>query len=249
MFLSVRLTTLSDTAVVLTLTGELDSTTSPVLAATLGPLAESPVTHVIVAAGDLWFCDLTGLDQLAATHLILYAKGGGLAVAEAGPALCRLIELVTEHSRAPLTVYDTMQEALAGAGMATDDEQAPVARRHLPRLRRVQHIQPARAAQPPAVRPRPVKAEVAELAPVTAVGAHTKITPAYTAIARAHALREQAESQMRAIEQQISRSDQARRKLDETRARCKETVSAVRATVARATQTLAAGAPPASAGG
>ena len=174
MFLSVRLTTVSATVVVLHVTGELDSTTAPVLAATLEPLTESPVEQVIVAAGDLWFCDLTGIDELAATHLALHAKGGGLAIAEAGASLCRLIELVTEHSRAPMRVYATLNEALRGAGVNPEDP-LPPARRHLPRLRRLPRAELARAGKHPRWRPGPARPELPAPPPATAVEPGTNL--------------------------------------------------------------------------
>ncbi|WP_219463898.1 STAS domain-containing protein [Nonomuraea rhizosphaerae] len=244
-----RLTTVSDTTVVITLTGELDTTTAPVLAATLGPLAESPIIHVIVAAGDLWFCDLTGLDHLAAAHKALYAKGGGLAVAEAGPALCRLIGLVTEHSRAPMAMYDTMREALAEVGIA-DDEPPNPERRHLPRLRRVPRGQAPRQS----LRQAPRQATRARqrsdhlhlvspppAPPARADGDEPAASPGrpYRAMARSRALREEARWQVEALEQRIRRSDRARQELFETRARCYATISTVRATVAKANQALA----------
>ncbi|MFD1537679.1 STAS domain-containing protein [Nonomuraea guangzhouensis] len=231
MFLSVRLTTVSATVVVLHLTGELDSTTAPVLAATLEPLTESPVEQVIVAAGDLWFCDLTGIDELAATHRALHAKGGGLAIAEAGSSLRRLIELVSEHSRAPIRVYTTLSEALTGAGVNLDDP-SPPARRHLPRLRGAPHASLALAGRHPRWRPAAPSA--------TAVESGTDLTLVCSAIARAHALREQAATQVEALKQRTHRYNQVRTTMLETRARCQAAVTAMRANRARAALTLSA---------
>jgi anti-anti-sigma factor len=235
MFLSVRLTTVSATVVVVHLTGELDSTTAPVLAATLEPLTESPVEQVIVAAGDLWFCDLTGIDELAATHRALHAKGGGLAVAEAGASLCRLIELVTEHSRAPMRVYATLDEALAQAGVNPEDP-VPPGRRHLPRLRRLPRTQPARPDRHPRWRPDPAPPSA------TAAESGTNLTLVCSAIARAHALREQAATQVEALKQRTHRYHQVRLTMLETRARCLAAVTTMRANRARAALTLSANA-------
>ncbi|MBT2227264.1 STAS domain-containing protein [Nonomuraea sp. NEAU-A123] len=235
MFLSVRLTTVSATVVVIHLTGELDSTTAPVLAATLEPLTESPVEQVIVAAGDLWFCDLTGIDELAATHRALHAKGGGLAVAEAGASLCRLIELVTEHSRAPMRVYATLDEALTEAGVHPEDP-LPPARRHLPRLRRLPRAQPARADRRPRWRPDPAPPSA------TAAESGTHLTRVCSAIARAHALREQAATQVEALKQRTHRYNQVWLTMLETRARCLAAVTTMRANRARAALTLSANA-------
>ncbi|MEU4227960.1 STAS domain-containing protein [Nonomuraea sp. NPDC026600] len=242
MFLSVRLTTVSATVVVLHLTGELDSTTAPVLAATLEPLIESPVEQVIVGAGDLWFCDLTGIDRLAATHRALRVKGGGLAVAEAGSSLCRLIELVTEHSRAPMRVYATLEEALTAAGVNPGDP-LPPARRHLPRLRRLPRAQPARAGKHSRRRPGPALPELPAPPPASAAESGTNLT-LVSAIARAHALREQAATQVEALKQRTHRYNQVRLTMLETRARCLAAVTTMRANRARAALTLSASAPP-----
>ena len=240
MFLSVRLTTVSATTVVLTLTGELDRTTAPVLAATLEPLAESPVEQVIVAAGDLWFCDLTGIDKLAATHRALHAKGGALAIAEAGPALCRLIELATEHSRAPMRVYATLSEALAGAGIDPDDP-LPPERRHLPRLRGAQL---ARTDRDPGRRPRPSRPALPAPPPETAAEPGTNLTPLCSAIARAHELREQATTQVETLRQRTHHYNQVRLTLNETRARCHAAMTTMRANLARVALTMSANTPP-----
>ncbi|NUO99123.1 MAG: STAS domain-containing protein [Nonomuraea sp.] len=137
MQLSVRLVPVGDTTLVIALAGELDPTTGPVLAAFLDPLPHSRVKYVVVAAGDLWFCDLNGLHQLAATHQAMQAKGGHLAVAEARPPLCRLIELMTEHARTAIPVFATMPDALADTDVEIYEATTPIrpVPRHLPRLR------------------------------------------------------------------------------------------------------------------
>ncbi|NRQ38128.1 STAS domain-containing protein [Nonomuraea sp. NN258] len=130
MQLSVRLVPIGPDTLVIALTGELGPTTRPVLAALLGPLPGSMVKHVVVCAADLWFCDMNGLAQLAATHRALQARGGRLAIAEAGPTLRRMIELTAAHGRPLLPLHDTVDDAL---GRPRDP--APPARRHLPRMR------------------------------------------------------------------------------------------------------------------
>ncbi|YCK33728.1 STAS domain-containing protein [Actinomadura sp. ATCC 39365] len=138
MQLSVRLVPVGDTTLVVALAGELDSTTSPILAAFLDPLPRSRVKHVIVAAGDLWFCDLNGVEQLAITHRAMLEKGGHLAVAEAQPALCRLIALMTEHGGTAIPLFGTMPEALAGTGVEIYEQTGPPrpVNRHLACFRR-----------------------------------------------------------------------------------------------------------------
>jgi anti-anti-sigma factor len=144
MQLSVRLIPVRDNTLVIALTGELDTTTRPVLAAFLDPLPQSTVRYVIVSAADLWFCDLNGLAQLAGAHRSLHAKGGHLAIAEAGAALSRLIKLTAEHALPAIPLYDSMSEALAHTdGLPSPPPPplaaAPSAVRHLPRLRAVPH--------------------------------------------------------------------------------------------------------------
>ncbi|GGT20634.1 STAS domain-containing protein [Nonomuraea spiralis] len=138
MQLSVRLVPVGDTTLVIALAGELDSTTSPILAAFLDPLPRSRVKHVIVAAGDLWFCDLNGLEKLAITHRAMQVKGGHLAVAEAQPALRRLVALMAEHGGTAIPVFTAMPDALAGTGIEIYEQAGPPRPlgRHLPHFRR-----------------------------------------------------------------------------------------------------------------
>ncbi|MEW9549894.1 STAS domain-containing protein [Nonomuraea sp. NPDC050783] len=139
MQLSVRLVPVGETTLVVALTGELDSTTRPVLAAFLDPLPQSLVKYVVIAAADLWFCDLNGLEQLAATHRAMQARGGHLAVAEAKPPLRRLISLMAEQAQPAIPVYATMPEALADTDVDVYEVSKPPVPvpRHMPRLRNV----------------------------------------------------------------------------------------------------------------
>ncbi|GAA2825651.1 hypothetical protein GCM10020220_012840 [Nonomuraea rubra] len=118
MHLAVRLVPVGDATLVITLTGELDATTTRMLAALLDPLPRTPVRHVIVAAQDLWFCDLRGLHQLALAHRALQAVNGHLAIAAAPPALRRLIALMIGHGGPALPLYASVAAALSAAGTA-----------------------------------------------------------------------------------------------------------------------------------
>jgi anti-anti-sigma factor len=113
MYLSVHLEPVADTTVVISLTGELDAGTVPVLSATLQPVCASPVTHVVVVCDELWFCDLSGLARLTAARLDLLAKGGDLVLVEANSALRRLISLVDDGRTPRLTIHSSLPEALA----------------------------------------------------------------------------------------------------------------------------------------
>ncbi|MFG1704952.1 STAS domain-containing protein [Nonomuraea sp. M3C6] len=155
MELSVRLVPVGDTTLVIALTGELDLTTRPVLAAFLDPLPRSRVKYVVVAAAELWFCDLNGLEQLAITHRALRDKGGHLAVAEAQPPLRRLIALMTERTQPVIPVYASMPDALAGTDVETYKRPAPPVTRHLPHLRTVQRLPLHGRSRTPRKPPRP----------------------------------------------------------------------------------------------
>ncbi|MFB4274572.1 STAS domain-containing protein [Nonomuraea sp. MTCD27] len=140
MQLAIQLVPVGDTTLVIVLTGELDINTRPMLAALLDPIPQSPVTYVVVAAADLWFCDLGGLHQLALTHRALQAKGGHLAVVEARPPLCRLIALWSAYAPAPAFVaYASMAPALSATDVQACQIGGPPAPlpRHLPRVRQL----------------------------------------------------------------------------------------------------------------
>ncbi|WP_246649933.1 STAS domain-containing protein [Nonomuraea coxensis] len=209
MHLSVRLVPVGETTLVVALTGELDSTTRPVLAAFLEPLPQSRVKYVVIAASDLWFCDLDGLKQLALTHSALRRKGGGLAVAEATPALLRLISLMAERAE-PIPVYPSMPEALKQTDVDVYEVAGPPTPvpRHMPVLRTM------RAAATPAEdvrrlprlprRPRPGEA-----------------LPALSlAVSRSRGLREQTLRRRSALTRQLMETAQSRTLLLSARERC-----------------------------
>ncbi|WP_240776901.1 STAS domain-containing protein [Nonomuraea basaltis] len=178
MQLSVRLVPVGETTLVIALTGELDSTTRPVLAAFLDPLPRSQVKYVVVAASDLWFCDLNGLEQFAITHRAMQAKGGHLAVAEAQPPLRRLITLMTEHARPAIPVYVSMPEALADTDVEIYEMPAPPTplSRHLPRLRNVPSVERDR----PRARREPQHDEPGPAAPGQAIVQSRTLRPRTT---------------------------------------------------------------------
>jgi anti-anti-sigma factor len=223
MQLSVRLVPVGDTTLVIALTGELDSTTVPVLAAFLDPLPQSPVKYVVVAAGDLWFCDLNGLKQLSITHRALLAKGGHLAVAEAQPPLSRLIGLMTTQVQPGIPVYNSMPEALASTDVEVYETTAaptPVPR-HLPSLRGLAGKQSLGAA--PRVRPsarlsirqdppRPPPAPV----------------PQPPIIDQAKILYEQITHQRRVLTRQLDLLSETRLLVSSARERCGDSLKAMR---------------------
>ncbi|MEV0390354.1 hypothetical protein [Nonomuraea sp. NPDC050643] len=226
--LSIRLVPVGDTTLVIVLTGTLDPSTRPDLIAVLDPIPPSPVVYVVVAAGDLWSCDLGGLDRLAVTHRALRAKGGHVAIAEAQPSLYRLIGLMTEPDAEPtIALYAGMAAALATTDVETCRLDAPPVPlpRHLPRLRRTRSVQaPARHRR--ATPPHPEPADPPPVAPV---------------IARSRALREQAADQHRVLADRLGTALRATCRLGEARRRCGDSLAALRATLQAVRTTMAAG--------
>ncbi|MEV1000220.1 STAS domain-containing protein [Nonomuraea sp. NPDC050202] len=234
MQLSVRLVPVDDVTLVIALTGELDSTTKPVLAAFLDPLPHTPVKHVLVAAGDLWFCDLNGLDLLARTHRALQEKDGYLALAEVQPPLRRLVALMTERSLTAIPLFASMPEALAAAGVeAYQLPEPPVRRRHLPRLRTVPRAQPpargqARSRREPAPeQPRP-------LAPPVELDA----SRLPEIIFESRSLRDQAVHQQQALHKRLHAAAEARTRLLRARRRCDDSLLALRSSLSEARSIL-----------
>ncbi|MGP4098101.1 STAS domain-containing protein [Nonomuraea sp. KM90] len=248
MQLSVRLVPVDDATLVVALTGELDSTTRPVLAAFLDPLPRSPVKYVLVAAGDLWFCDLNGLEQFAYTHGVLQGKGGHLAIAEAQPALRRLIGLMAAHACAAMPVFASMAEALAAAGVVEYQTPAllPAGHRHLPRLRSVPRVQPSVRDRPrPARELPPGRSETDPPRPPAGPengppenGSHghgpqgNGSLPAI--IHQSRTLCEQAVHQQQTLADQLAAAARARMRLITARERCNDSLGTLRANLTHA---------------
>ncbi|MFC4118709.1 STAS domain-containing protein [Nonomuraea zeae] len=210
MQLSVRLVPVGDTTLVIALTGELDSTTVPVLAAFLDPLPQSPVKYVVVAAGDLWFCDMNGLKQLSVTHHALLSKGGHLSVAEAQPPLRRLIGLMSAQIQPEIPVYDCMPEALAATDVEIYEAAAPPVpvRRHLPRVRNLHRAEPSNARRP-SVRRAPPPPEPSPQLPI---------------LDRTRAMHQQLDRQRQLMGRQIDRLSATRLRLISARERCDDSL-------------------------
>lgn len=222
MQLSVRLVPVNDATLVIALTGELDSTTRPVLSAFLDPLPRSPVKYVLVAAGDLWFCDLTGLEQLSITHRALQAKEGHLAVAEAQPPLRRLISLMSEQAQTALPAFGSMAEALADAGVEAYQTSASRAsgRRHLPRMRPMPR-------DPPVVRLKP-RPESSRGNPETERRVELATASVPLIIHQSRALREQIARQHETLARRLATAARARTVLLTVRQRCDDNLRAMR---------------------
>ncbi|GAA1609088.1 hypothetical protein GCM10009733_001600 [Nonomuraea maheshkhaliensis] len=254
MQLSVRLVPIDDATLVIALTGELDVTTRPVLAAFLDPLPKSPVMHVLMAAADLWFCDLNGLEQLAATHAALRAKGGHLAVAEPQPPLRRLVSLMSAQDQMSFPVFASMTEALASAGVpeyqAGHGTGVPLggAYRHLPYMRLQPRLQSGarrrfrarrEPSQPLAVQAgeaRPEKEPAASpVAPVTSAGSLAPL------VERSRMLRQQAFDQKQTLARRRAAAVEARSLLHTTLERCDDNLTAMRGNLVRARAVISLG--------
>ncbi|MEV0388184.1 STAS domain-containing protein [Nonomuraea sp. NPDC050643] len=239
MQLSIRLLSVGDTTLVIVLNGELDASTRPDLAAVLDPIPHSPVTHVVVAAGDLSFCDLGGLDQLTHTHRALQAKGGHLAIAEARPTLYRLLDLMAEADIRPtIALYASVTAALAAIAVESRPLDAPPAlpARHLPRLRRARNVQaPARHWPPASPCPEPV--DPPPTVPIMPVVPMSPISPI---LARSRALREQTADHHRALTGRLGAAQAAVCRMDDARRRCADSLTTMRATLQKVRTTRAA---------
>ncbi|GAA3606191.1 hypothetical protein GCM10022419_108810 [Nonomuraea rosea] len=235
MRLSIRLVPVGDTTLVTVLTGELDLTTRPILAAFLDPIPRSAVIYMVVAAADLRFCDLNGLHQLARTHQALQAKGGRLAVAAPPPSLSRLIGLMAQHDARPaIAVHPSTAAALSATDVEAYQLNTPPAPipRHLPRVRELHRVHlPAR--RPPAARPCPEPAD---------------LPPATPAIGRAQALREQAAERQHTLADRLSAAQDTVTRLREARRRCGDSLAALRASLRDARAAMAAEHPVAGSG-
>ncbi|MEV0618935.1 hypothetical protein AB0I81_36845 [Nonomuraea sp. NPDC050404] len=245
MRLSIRLLPVEETTLVIALSGELDRGTRPDLMVVLDSIPPSPLTHVIVAAGDLEFCDPGGLDGLAVTHRLLQGRGGFLAIAEPQPLLCRLIELMAERDAwPPIALYPSLGTALWATGVEAHPSDAPPMSRHLPRMRRLPGApsrSQRRSAAPP--HPEPVERTPVERTPVERTPVErTPVeqmpvgqvpimqVPVAPIIVRSRALHEQAVDRRRVGADRLGVTREARQSLVEARLRCRDSLIALRAT-------------------
>ncbi|RVX45776.1 anti-anti-sigma factor [Nonomuraea polychroma] len=229
--LSIRLVPVGDTTLVIALTGELDTTTRPILAAFLDPLAQSAVTCVVVAAADLGFCDLNGFRQLASAHQAMLARGGHLSIAEAQPPLRRLIALAAEHGLPDIPVYASMAEAMSATDVESYQIDTP--------------LTPASAlVSPPVLRHPPLRTlhNVPHTPRVRRSGSHLRSQPRpqrvdpplNDIIRRSGALREQAAHHHQAVLRQLDKAQQTRILLHDALSRCGESLVIMRASLAEA---------------
>ena len=96
--------------VVLKLIGELDLDTAPVLYSRLEDIVGRGRWRVVLDAGDLSFCDSTGLSALLAAYQACDSAGGFLHLAAPDELLVRLLAVVGLQGTIP--VYPTVASAL-----------------------------------------------------------------------------------------------------------------------------------------
>ncbi|MFI5493849.1 STAS domain-containing protein [Actinoplanes sp. NPDC051859] len=99
-----------DDTVVVTVRGNLDVDTAPVLRTTLDQVLDGPLPRVVVDLSGVEFCDSTGLSAFVVGHRRAAALGGWLRLAAPGEwlhGLLRTVGLVPV-----LDVYSSVADAL-----------------------------------------------------------------------------------------------------------------------------------------
>ncbi|WP_061295019.1 STAS domain-containing protein [Herbidospora cretacea] len=109
MHLTVDITDIGPEIVIMTLVGELDMFTQPVVEATLIGLHARGVTRVVVAAAGLAFSDLSGMLTLCRADTELRRRGGGLTLAAPARQVLRVNGLLAAEG---LPVCRSVSEAL-----------------------------------------------------------------------------------------------------------------------------------------
>ncbi|GAA5055241.1 hypothetical protein GCM10023259_036930 [Thermocatellispora tengchongensis] len=140
MDLTVQVVLLDHRVAVVTVAGELDMLTVPLLEAALRDLPESGVRRVVLDVTDLGFCDAAGVHLLQRAHRGLAAAGGGLGLAGAGRILRHLLTLTCVDA---IPLYASAAQAIQALDALAAQQGGP-----LPR-------EPERAQRPPHPERRP----------------------------------------------------------------------------------------------
>nr|WP_062338271.1 STAS domain-containing protein [Herbidospora sakaeratensis] len=109
MHLAVDITDIGHGTVIMSLVGELDMFTQPVVEATLIGLHARKVTRVVVAAAGLTFSDLGGMLTLRRADEELRGRGGSLTLAAPARQVLRINGLLAAEG---LRVCGSVSEAL-----------------------------------------------------------------------------------------------------------------------------------------
>ena len=101
----------SGSTVVLSLHGELDHDTAEPLRKALDQHVRAGAARILVACGDLHFCDSTGLNLLLHARLAAQETGGRIELAAMRPPVARMFEIT--GAKAVFKVHADVEEALA----------------------------------------------------------------------------------------------------------------------------------------
>lgn len=112
--IAVRLTS---QATIVTLTGELDLATVPMLDARLAALGGQRAPHLVVDVTALTFCDCSGLGALVRARNQAAARGGWLRLCGAADPLTKTIKIARMASALPC--YPGLADALAASAPAS----------------------------------------------------------------------------------------------------------------------------------
>src|SRR4051794_586385 len=101
-----------DDPVVVTVRGNLDLDSAPVLDTTLDQVLQRPVPRIVVDLSGVEFCDSTGLSAFVVGHNRALSAGGWLRLAAPSDWMNHLLDTVGLTGR--LGVYPGVADALAG---------------------------------------------------------------------------------------------------------------------------------------
>jgi anti-anti-sigma factor len=102
----------ADDSVVVTVRGNLDIDSAPVLSTTLAQVLDREVPRIVVDLSGVEFCDSTGLSAFVLGDRRAQAAGGWVRMAAPSDWMTRLLDTVGLLRR--LDVYPSVADALAG---------------------------------------------------------------------------------------------------------------------------------------
>jgi anti-anti-sigma factor len=102
-----------DAPVVVTVRGNLDIDSAPVLTTTLDQVLDVPLPRVVVDLSDVQFCDSTGLSAVVLGHQRAVAGGGWLRLSGPNRFLADLLHTADVTTR--IGVFPTVADALAAS--------------------------------------------------------------------------------------------------------------------------------------
>ena len=100
-----------DDSVVVTVRGQLDLDTAPVLSTTLDQVLDRAEPRIVVDLSEVEFCDSTGLGAFVAGHNRAERTGGWVRLAAPTDWMARLLDTVGLTGR--IAVYPSVAEALS----------------------------------------------------------------------------------------------------------------------------------------